>query len=384
MIEYLPREVVLDILSRLPVTSLLHSKLVCKAWHNLVQDPLLVCMQFSHAIEHEPCLIFHCDYPIQNQLFSLELSALSKDVQRVNKIRVPVLPEFEVLGSCKGLLCLRDSSAKDIVYVYNPFTRDYIELPKSTKLLHHNPVFGFGFNQTTSQYKVVKAVYQKLPFRRCGLHHYYGGLISLQAEVQILTLGSPAWRNLEKLPYHLHQGPSQVSVCGRLHWRSWPLQFRSCCLIISFDLEDEQFREVPKPDCDGLDRPNFHLLDLGGCLSAAIYDTYGQFEIWIMKEYNVKESWIKEFNIGNHVPRSLEEMDWNSAAQPFRDSKLYRKSSFVRILCLLKNGDILLSYKGRALVTYDRKDGTFKDLTFPGLPSWFEAVVHEGSLQWID
>ncbi|TXG55476.1 hypothetical protein EZV62_020732 [Acer yangbiense] len=362
MIEYLPREVVLDILSRLPVTSLLHSKLVCKAWHNLVQDPLLVCMQFSRTIDHDPCLIFHCDYPIQNQLFSLELSALSKDVQRVNKIRVPVLPEFEVLGSCKGLLCLCDSSAKDIVYVYNPFTRDYIELEKSTELLHQNPVLGFGFNQTTSQYKVVKAVYQKLPFRRCGLHHYYGGLISLQAEVQILTLGSPAWRNLEKLPYHLHQGPSQVSVCGRLHWRSWPRQFRSGCLIISFDLEDEQFREVPKPDCDGLDRPNFHLLDLGGCLSAAIYDTYGQFEIWIMKEYNVKESWIKEFNIGNHVPRSLEEMDWNSAAQPFRDSKLYRKSSFVRILCVLKNGDILLLYKGRALMKYLKPFKLFESL----------------------
>jgi hypothetical protein len=35
-----------------------------------------------------------------------------------------------------------------------------------------------------------------------------------------------------------------------------------------------------------------------------------------MKEYDVKESWIKEFNIGNHVPRSLEEADWNSA-KPF-------------------------------------------------------------------
>ncbi|KAK0589339.1 hypothetical protein LWI29_012910 [Acer saccharum] len=269
--EYFPSEIILDILSRLPVTSVLQSKL----------------------------------------LYSLELSALGKDDQRVNKIHVPVLPEFKVVGSCKGLLYLCDSSAKDIVYVYNPFTRDYIELPKSTELLHQYPVYGFGFNQTTNKYKVIKAVYRThLRGRR---------ILSLEAEVQILTLGSPAWRNFGRLPYHLiHQGPSQVLVCGRIHWHTWS-GVRSSSPIISFDFEDEQFREVPKPDCGGLDhRPNIQLVDLGGCLSAAVYNNYREFEIWIMKEYNVKESWIKEFNIGNRVPTSLEEEDWISA-QPFKD-----------------------------------------------------------------
>ena len=102
-----------------------------------------------------------------------------------------------------------------------------------------------------------------------------------------------------------------------------------------------------------------------------------------MKEYDVKESWIKEFNIAIHVPRGLEHADWNSA-EPFRDSKFYHKSSFVHVLGLLKNRKVLLEYKCRALVTYDQKDGTFKDLTFLGMPYWFEAVVHEGSLHWID
>ncbi|KAK2648598.1 hypothetical protein Ddye_016087 [Dipteronia dyeriana] len=97
-------------------------------------------MHSSRVTENDPCLVLHCDYPIRNQLYSLELSALGKDDQRVNKIRVPVLPEFKVVGSCKGLLYLSDSSAKGIVYVYNPFTRDYIELPKSTELLHQYPV----------------------------------------------------------------------------------------------------------------------------------------------------------------------------------------------------------------------------------------------------
>ncbi|KAI9177269.1 hypothetical protein LWI28_013082 [Acer negundo] len=256
---------------------------------------------FFRATENDPCLVLHCDYPIRNQLYSLELSALGKDDQRVNKICVPVLPEFNVVGSCKGLLYLCDSSAKDIVYVYNPFTRDCIELPKSTELLHQYPV---------------------------------GGSNSHSRQLYLEKFG--------RLPHRLiHQGPSQVLVCGRIHWHTWS-GVRSSCPIISFDFEDEQFREVPKPDCGGLDhRPNIQLVDLGGCLSAVVYNNYREFEIWIMKEYNVKESWIKEFNIGNHVPTSLEAVDWISA-QPYKDSKLYGKSSFVCVLGLLKTGDGLV------------------------------------------
>ncbi|KAK0593993.1 hypothetical protein LWI29_000527 [Acer saccharum] len=170
-------------------------------------------------------------------------------------------------------------------------------------------------------------------------------MFSLQSEVQVFTLGKPSWRSLGKIAHHLYaQGPSQVIVNGRLHRTTWPR------------------RRLP---CWG--SPS----------------KLRQLEIWVMKEYDVKESWIKEFNIAIHVPRRLEHADRNSA-KPFRDSKFYRKRSFVRVLGLLKNGEVLLEYKCRALVTYDKKDGTFKDLTILRMPYWFEAVVHEGSLNWID
>ncbi|KAK0588618.1 hypothetical protein LWI29_003247 [Acer saccharum] len=205
--ESFPREIILVILSRLPVTSLLQSKLVCKAWNNLVKDPLLLCMHFSRATKSDPCLILHCD----NQLYSLELSDHCKDDQRVKKIHMPVLPP--VVGSCKGLLCLCDSSTKKSLYVYNPFSRDYIELPKSTELLHQYLVFRFGFNQTTNKYKVIQAVYGTTT--RCS-HHRHIELSSFQVEVQILTLGSPAWRNLGKLPNHrIYQGRPQMRNSGK-------------------------------------------------------------------------------------------------------------------------------------------------------------------------
>jgi len=94
----------------------------------------------------------------------------------------------------------------------------------------------------------------------------------------------------------------------------------------------------------------------------------------------VKESWIKKFNIGSYVPRGFE----RNVNQSFKISKIISKGRFVRVLCLLQNGEILLEYKSRALVSYDPKSGKFKDLMFQGIPKWFQAVVHVGSLSWID
>ncbi|KAH9745128.1 hypothetical protein KPL70_003946 [Citrus sinensis] len=80
-------------------------------------------------------------------------------------------------------------------------------------------------------------------------------------EVQVFTLGSPAWGRLG--PYHFLQSPSPVLVSGMLHWCTWPQKYGPCRLLISLDLADERFRVVPKPDCGGLERCYFDLVNLG-------------------------------------------------------------------------------------------------------------------------
>lgn len=293
--ESLPQEIILNILSRLPVTSILQCNLVCRAWLNLAQNSLLASMHFPRPGENAPCLILHCDYPIQNQLYSLELWSHNGKNQRVNKICVPTLPEFDVVESCKGLLCLYDSSTRNKLYDYNPFTGDYMKRPISVHFNYLDLVFGFGYHSTDKRYKVVKIDYST---RLC--HNGFG-----KSEVQIFTLGSSTWKSLGKIPHHFLQGSSQVLVNRRLHWCTWPSDHGPSRLLVSFDLEDEQFQVVPKPDCGGLVKCHFDLIVLGGCLSAAVHCNYGKLEIWVMKEYNVKGYWIKEFSIGNHLSRGL-------------------------------------------------------------------------------
>lgn len=383
--ESLPREIIQDIVSRLPISSLVQFRFVCRTWHKLAQDPDLVDMHTSGMAENSnPCLIFHCDNPIRNNLYFVELPASScnENKEKLKKFQVPfwsAMSEFDVVGSCNGLLCLSDSLFNDALYIYNPFTRNYIELPESVQHPNQEVVFGFGFHPKTKEYKVVKIAYYK---NANGGYRRAYKIGNLQSDVQIFTLGSSAWRSIGKVAYHLFQWPSQVLVNGRLHWVTWPRRYRSGRNIISFDLEDEQFREVLKPDCYNFNRFNYHLVVLGGCLSAAVCCSYGKLEIWEMKDYDVKESWIRKFNIGNYVPKGLKKD--GDLSNLSKISKIASKGKSVRVLCLLKDGKILLEYKSKALFLYDTNSGKFKDLKFQGMPNWFQTTAHVGSLNWID
>ncbi|KAG6661186.1 hypothetical protein CIPAW_03G156100 [Carya illinoinensis] len=318
-LESLPHDLIHYVLSRVPTSSLVQFKSVCRGWRMLAQD--------LDSMPH-----FHSDCTTRDQLYFVDFPACNHEDKKVKRFHVlleEAMPEFNVLGSSNGLLCLSDSLQNDALYVYNPFIGNYQHLPKSAQYRDQRVVFRFGFNSTTNEYKVLKIIY----YRKACTASGFNGI--RDSEVQILTLGSSTWRSLGKAGYHLYQ----------LHWVTWPRRLHRGTKIISFDLENEQLREVPSTTLKGYD---YHLVSLGGCLSAAVYFNHCKLEIWVMKEYDVDESWIKRFNI-----------------------KAY-------------NGEILLEYESRALVSYDPKGGEFKDLMFQGIPRWYQTVVYMGSFKWID
>ncbi|KAK8629860.1 hypothetical protein V6N13_078681 [Hibiscus sabdariffa] len=156
----------------------------------------------------------------------------------------------KLVASSNGLLCFCSSSA---IYICNPLTKDSVELPK---LSSESGILGFGFSPTTKEYKVLDIIYQRKMPRSNSL------LAPFQSKVRIFTLGDSQWRSLGMAPYQFIVRQSQVTVCGRLHW-------------ISQDV-----------------------LALRGHLCVAVSNADCGLDIWVMKEYNVKESWVKEFIIG--------------------------------------------------------------------------------------
>ncbi|KAE8695264.1 Detected protein of unknown function [Hibiscus syriacus] len=341
IMKKLPPEIILHILSRLPVTSLLQSMSVCRAWRILIRDPLLVTTNLSHMSDSGPSFIFQSNRPNSSyQLFFFDFSDFhSEGNVMFKKLPADSSMAMYLVDSCNGLLCMRDSQG---MYIYNPFTRLHLELPK---LMHYPAQVGhiaFGFHQTTKQYKVVQVVVRR----------------------QLVIRGDRV----------------DVAASNLIQSQVHPDKSTTASLLTSFDLETEQFQQVPKPDCCGSDRCFHHLMVLRGCLSAGAYHDNEELEIWVMKEYGVKESWIKEFTLGtNYLPPTLQQTD----LLHFNNARARFPNSSVRVLCVLRNDEILLEYLSRLVVVFDPSNGTFKELTFHEMPHWYTIVAHIGSLNWI-
>ena len=61
-------------------------------------------------------------------------------------------------------------------------------------------------------------------------------------------------------------------------------------------LAHEEFRIVPEPNCIFFHKKCSHLVIVKGCLSLAAFITELQLDVWIMKEYDVKEYWTKSIS----------------------------------------------------------------------------------------
>ncbi|XVE78347.1 hypothetical protein DITRI_Ditri13aG0137600 [Diplodiscus trichospermus] len=357
MMESLPEDVIAKILSRLPAASLVRSQLVCRAWRILIQDPFLVNQHYSHMVDRDPGFILETHLNDRYQLYFTDFSD--------NKERKVVLKEPDnssssmvksLVDSCNGLLCMRDSPT---IYIYNPFSTHSMEIPE----VHNDSNLQFGFHPTTKEYKLIQVVCPKQWIRK--------------SEVHILTIGSSAgWRNLGIISYRLCLLKPKAMVNGRLHW--------VCDIskrLVSFDLATEQFQEVPKPaNCCDSDKEKCVqlLMVLRGCLSATAYHDNEILEIWVMREYGKKESWVKEFNIGTQTLQQ-------NALQSSK-SKARCCNFVVRVLAILKSGEIVLDSSGQ-LFAYHPHQGTFRELRISGKPymPWLgKTFAHVGILTWLD
>ncbi|OMO52965.1 hypothetical protein CCACVL1_28962 [Corchorus capsularis] len=161
---------------------------------NWLDTPLNI-EHFSHMVDNStPSFVLQSHLP--DNTYQLLFTDLSHDSQGnlIMKKLPSVIKPMYLVDSCNGLLCMRD--AKDrIIYIYNPFTRLCIELPEVNcpEQLGH---LEFGFHPTTKEYKVVHVVQRYGP----NPNSNQSGSIRY-SEVHVLTMGSPAWRNLGKIPH---------------------------------------------------------------------------------------------------------------------------------------------------------------------------------------
>lgn len=170
-------------------------------------------------------------------------------------------------------------------------------------------VFGFGYDCYNHCYKIVyltpkrALVYSTMKdsssWRKINLPDFEQGL---NHSSRFLPL-----ENQERVVY-IQAYNHGVATNNHLHWHITKYDPQiieySEEMIISFDLQKEEWGEVPMPD--RLDQGYFlqgyksksYILELGvlnGCLCLLISRgiSHPHLELWIMKAYGVKESWTK-------------------------------------------------------------------------------------------
>ncbi|KAI3873820.1 hypothetical protein MKX03_027089 [Papaver bracteatum] len=364
--EGLPQDIVSKILSCVTGEFILSCKLVCKTWETLLRDRkakagLLLATALLDEEKATLSFGYYDDIMSDNHTVNCSFNTVTKRIKhpRVEMVEYDVL----VIGSCSGLICLSvpNHGIGDPIYVCNPYTGEYANLPRLIIDGSHNTigghcypniVCGFGYLQRSNEYKVVRIYYPSYP----GV-----------GWVQIYTLGScSGWRSIGEIKYSLCL--SGVLSNEILYFMDARKQE-----IVALDLADEEFRPLSLPPSiqDGdYSNANSYVKLIGEQL-CVVHEQYGnRVDIWSFKETEQKNifttgkdhnswSWNLDYSIPWDFP------DKNGSCMPF---------------ALTKGKEILLWYNAWTLVSYAPESATFKTIVDDRMTyDNFQAIPHRHS-----
>ncbi|XP_057456585.1 F-box/kelch-repeat protein At3g23880-like [Lotus japonicus] len=302
---FLPEELGVEILSWLPVKSLVRFRCVSKSWNSTISDS-----QFIKLHLHRSYSTRNLDLAHLRSLITLPL----ENRPAIVETRPSCLLEYGFVETFNGLICLRFVSEYDRelkhyvsrVRLWNPATRSSSQ--PSPPLIHPTTCcyFGFGCDSSTDTYKVVAVMFSQHRFDQ-----------DREKTVHVYNMGATCWRTIQVplLPCMDHASGA-VYVSNSLNWvvaLTWDVIIYGKgelfnydpYMIFSFDLGEEKCVQLSLPYCSRRrDEFNDFMPTLGvlrGCLCICqTQDKKIHFEIWHMKEFGVHESWTLLFNIANY------------------------------------------------------------------------------------
>ncbi|PHU28874.1 hypothetical protein BC332_00967 [Capsicum chinense] len=266
-----PSEVINEILTRLPVKSLMKFRCISKSFKSRIDSPKFIEAQLNQQTLKPNSDLFSVDFnSICNGVSTqqpIELEHLLKQLHRPT----------QVLGSCYGLFFISNNLKYNVV-VWNPSTKMFRRLPicptkppsRTPRGLGFVQICGsFGYDDSDNDYKVVRTTQSYHPYDQP----------SLVSEVMVYSL---------KLPM----------------WKKDPLSRGISLTLVGFNLGSERFEEMSFPQNMG--KPcRLNLTVLGECLclilgyvSSTNTNVLNHIDLWVMKAYGVKESWVKLFSVG--------------------------------------------------------------------------------------
>ncbi|XP_026458464.1 F-box/kelch-repeat protein At3g06240-like [Papaver somniferum] len=183
------------------------------------------------------------------------------------------------LGSCNGLVCIWGRSTEHEISICfcNPATKEYkrivSESVPSYDSIHIN---AFGYDCKAGDYKLI-FLDEHVEF----------------TELLVYTLGSNTWKSSQSVPYTFNkERQTGVLVNGAFHWLGQARNKNSSKLIVVFDFCTEKFDELQLPE-ELLEKRHLPMTVgvLEGRLCVVVTVSEVSFQVWVMQDYAVQESW---------------------------------------------------------------------------------------------
>ncbi|MED6118874.1 hypothetical protein PIB30_006663 [Stylosanthes scabra] len=300
----LPDDIVEEILLRLPASSLVPLKSVCRSWRTLISSSKFADQHFQRSILVDPEIIVYCSvnnihrrmevFPIRSLLENTRVEPTTK-VASMNVGKGYV----RIVGSCNGLLCLihvRCVPNTTGAILWNPCT-GFTSQP-TPEIPGFFAYGGFGYDHTSNSYKLFMTVKVSKHDERTIIYTF--------------TPNNSSWRTIETFDFSLLGHPHNrshfpidddndvgvfVSGSNTLNWNCQRYGFDILKVddVISLDLGKESYTILSLPERDPEDNcsMNVELSLLRNCLAVCFEHKRTHWALWIMKEYGVTESWTR-------------------------------------------------------------------------------------------
>ncbi|KAI9127059.1 hypothetical protein K1719_001618 [Acacia pycnantha] len=206
---FLPFEIIINILKRLPIKSIVRFQCVCKDWKNLFTVPSFIAEQVLHSARENPFLLIH-DYDYKYRRSSLRL--LNQKMETAEVLSTHSIDSlrrrWRINGSCNGLLCVELDTEEG-------------RFPVSYLLW--NPVMN----------EIVRLYHPELLKKKEDQSSFYTNL----NRAQMFSLSTGSWKELEFGALNTKFPHDAVSANGNIFW--FGLDFFP--MIVSFHIATEVF-----------------------------------------------------------------------------------------------------------------------------------------------
>ncbi|XP_060215770.1 F-box/kelch-repeat protein At3g23880-like [Lycium barbarum] len=295
IIPVLPREIIMEILLKLPPKSLLKFMCVSKLWLQLISSPEFVKTHLKLIANDKECICHRVILQESGDNFKVCcLPSLFYKEQRIELFDMgspmgnPTIYTW-IVGSVNGLICLYSKIEEPVLW--NPTIRKSKKLPtfgaNLRKDCSYYCKYGFGYDESRDDYKVVVI--------QCISED--GG--SYDTVVNIYSLKTDSWRTINKFQGNFLVNSSGKFVDGKLYWAlSADVDTFNVCNIISLDLADETWRRLELPRYVEGSYP-LALGVVGGDLSLLCPNCHEvtNSDVCIMNDCGVEVSWTKIFTV---------------------------------------------------------------------------------------